>query len=117
MKKFIMIFRNDKDGPRPSPDQLQAIVKQWDDWQEKLAKTGNFVDSELSSNALGMEGRTINATGTLSDGPYAEVKEHVGGYTVVLARDLDHATELAQDCPNLHIGGTVEIRDIMVFDF
>lgn len=113
----MMIFRNDKDGPKPSPEQMQEMVKQWEDWQTKLESTGNFTDSILASNALGMEGRTINAAGTMSDGPYAEVKEHVGGYTVVQARDLAHATELAKDCPNLKIGGTVEIRDIMVFDF
>lgn len=114
----MMIFRNEKDGPKPSPEQLQTMVKMWDDWQAKLESTGNFVGSNsLASNALGMEGRTINSGGTLSDGPYAEVKEHIGGYTVVQARDLDHATELAKDCPNLMVGGTVEIRDIMVFDF
>lgn len=118
MKNFLMIFRNDKGGPQPSPEQLQAMVQLWVDWETNMEKTGNCSRSNpLASNALGMAGRTINAEGTISDGPYAEVKEHVGGYTVVQARDLDHATELAKDCPILKVGGSVEIRDIMVFDF
>lgn len=118
MKNFMMIFRNDNSGPKPSPEQLQAMVKQWDDWQAKLESTGNFQGSNpLSSNALGMEGKTVHPSGTISDGPYAEVKEHVGGYTVVQANDIEHASELAKDCPILKVGGTVEIRDVMVFEF
>lgn len=114
----MMIFRNNKGGPQPSPDQLQAMVKMWDDWQAKLEESGNFNGSNpLATNALGMEGRTINASGTISDGPYAEVKEHVGGYTIVKANNIDHAAELAQGCPILNVGGTVEIRDVMIFDF
>lgn len=113
MKDFMMIFRSDKNSPKPSPDQLQQMVKQWDDWRRKLEQTGNFV----ATNALGFEGKTFNAKGPITDGPYAEVKEHVGGYTIVKANDLSHAEELAQDCPILQVGGSIEIRDVMVFNF
>lgn len=113
MKNFMMLFRNVADGQQPSPEQLQAMVKKWDNWKAELEKTGNFVASE----ALGYQGKTINATGTITNGPYAEVKEHIGGYTIVKANDLDHAAKLAEGCPILQVGGTVEVRDIMVFNF
>ncbi len=112
MKEFMMIFRGEKnDQPTPSPEQFQAILKQWQDWIGGIAAQGKFV----STNALGDEGRTVNAAGLVSDGPYAEVKEFVGGYIVVKAEDLDDAVKLSAGCPVLENGGTVEVRNVMVF--
>ena len=53
----------------------------------------------------------------ITDGPYAEVKEIVGGYLLVKTDTLDDAVELSKGCPGLLDGGTVEVRDVMVFDF
>jgi len=53
---------------------------------------------------------------TIIDGPYADAKEIVGGYYIVDAKDADQVVEIAQDFPDYDLGGTVEIREIMVFD-
>ncbi|MDB3906757.1 YciI family protein [Crocinitomicaceae bacterium] len=58
----------------------------------------------------------MHADGSITDGPYAEVKEIIGGFIVVTAENIDEATELAKGCPGLSNGGKVEVRDIMVFD-
>lgn len=113
MKEFMMIFRTEKsDRPAPSPEQMQQMVKQWNDWIGGIAAQDKFV----ATNALGYEGQTVSSNGVVSDGPYAEVKEIVGGYIIVKAENLDVAVKLSEGCPTLAIGGTVEIRDVMVFD-
>ena len=52
----------------------------------------------------------------VTDGPFAESKELVGGYFIVTAKDMDEVQEIAQDFPDYDLGSTVEIREIMVFD-
>ena len=111
MKEFMMIFRNEKnDNPKPSPEQMQAMIKQWQDWIGGIAAQGKFV----ATNALGFDGKTVHADATITDGPYAEVKEIVGGYIIVKADDLDDAVNLSEGCPTLALGGKVEVRDVMV---
>ncbi len=112
MKEFMMIFRNDRSNTKPSPEQMQAMVKQWQDWIGGIAAQGKFV----ATNALGFQGKTIQSDNTITDGPYAEVKEIVGGYIIVKADNLDEAVQLADGCPTLASGGKVEVRDVMVFD-
>ena len=112
MKEFMMIFRTDKDRPKPSPEQMQGMIKQWQDWIGGIAAQGKFV----ATNALGFQGKTVHADTTITDGPYAEVKEIVGGYIIVKAENLDAAVALSDGCPTLAIGGKVEVRDVMVFD-
>ena len=113
MNEFMMIFRNEKnDNPKPSPEQMQAMIKQWQDWIGGIAAQDKFV----ATNALGFEGKTVNADATITDGPYAELKEIVGGYLICKAESLNDAIKLVDGCPTLLIGGKVEVRDVMVFD-
>ncbi len=113
MKEFMMLFRTEKnDNPAPSPEQMQAMVAEWQDWIGGIAAHNKFV----ATNALGGQGKTVQGGTVIYDGPYAEVKEIVGGYIIVKAEDLDDAVKLSEGCPTLAIGGTVEVRDIMVFD-
>ena len=113
MKDFMMIFRTEKnDRPAPSPEEMQQMVKVWQDWIGGIAAQGKFD----STNALGGQGKTVHSNGMVTDGPFAEIKEIVGGYIIVKAENLDEAVKLSEGCPTLAIGGTVEVRDVMVFD-
>jgi hypothetical protein len=110
MTEFMMIFRNDYNPSfKPSPEQMQASIKQWQDWIGGIAAQGKFV----STNRLGFEGKTLKPNNVIADGPYAEVKEIVGGYILVKATNLDEAMKLAEGCPILNIGGHVEVRNVM----
>ncbi len=110
MTEFMMIFRNDYNPAfSPSPEQMQASIKQWQDWIGGIAAQGKFV----STNRLGFEGKTLKPNNVITDGPYVEVKEMVGGYIVVKANDLNEAIQLAHGCPILHIGGHVEVRNVV----
>ena len=106
----MMIFRNNYEPSfKPSPEQMQASIKQWQDWIGGIAGQGKFINT----NRLGFEGKTLKPNNIVTDGPYAEVKEIVGGYILVKANSLDDALELAKGCPILNIGGHVEVRNIM----
>lgn len=110
MNEFMMVFRHTPDMELvPSPEEIQASIKQWQDWIGGIAAQGKFV----STNQLGYEGKTVKAGQVITDGPYAEVKEMVGGYIIVKANDLDEAVSLAHGCPVLTYGGNVEVRNLM----
>jgi prepilin-type processing-associated H-X9-DG protein len=110
MQEFMMIFRMAPvPGFQPTPEQMQESIQQWQDWIGGIAAQGKF----LSTNQLGFTGNTLHSDGVITDGPYAEVKEIVGGYINVKAENLEAATEMAKGCPILFVGGHVEIREIM----
>jgi hypothetical protein len=110
MTEFMMIFRNDYNPSfKPSPEQIQAMIKQYQDWIGGIAAQGKFT----GTNRLGFEGKTLKPNNVIADGPYAEIKEIVGGYMLVKANDLEEAMKLAEGCPILTIGGSVEVRNIM----
>jgi len=114
MKEFMMLFRHDPSQYQEpaTPEAGQAEIQKWNDWIGGIAAQGKFVKSD----ALGFVGKTLHADGVITDGPYAEVKEIVGGYIIVKAADINEALTLANGCPTLAYGGNVEVRDVMVFD-
>ena len=113
-KEYMLIFRNEKSdgGAPPSAEQMQVMMSQWQAWLKGIAATGKY----SGTNRLLSEGRSINSAKVVSDGPYMEVKEMVGGYAIVKAADIDEATEITKSCPNLLYGGKVEIRAVMGID-
>ena len=105
----MMIFRQNYDPNfSRTPEQLQASIKQWQDWVGGIAAQGKFV----GTNALDTEGKTLKPGNVITDGPYAEVKEIVGGYLIAKANSLDEALKLAEGCPILSMGGHVEVRSV-----
>lgn len=112
MKEFMMIFRSEQRVERPSPEDMQAQIKIWQDWIGGIAAQGKFV----ATNALGMQGKVVEANNVITDGPYVEMKEMVGGYMIVKAESLEEAVEMSKSCPTIiQNGGKVEVRDVMVF--
>ena len=110
MADFLRLYR----GTEPvnaalSPQQKQDYLRHFQDWIISLTKAG-----KISSCApLAQGGRTLAGPRSLiTEGPYAEAKDLVGGYTVISAENLDEATEIARGCPFLVVGGTVEIRPV-----
>lgn len=112
MTNFLLVFRNDyKNQPAPSsPEEMQAVMQQWMDWIGGIAAQNKLVDG---GNPLGSKGKVVRPNNVITDGPYTEIKELIGGYTIVKAASFDEAAELAKDCPILAVGGNVEIRDIV----
>ncbi|MCJ8288856.1 MAG: transcription initiation protein [Crocinitomicaceae bacterium] len=112
MKEFMMLFRSEEPEVTPAPEDMQAKINLWQDWIGGIAAQDRFV----GTNALGMEGKIVGPNNVVTDGPYMELKEMVGGYIIVKANDIDDAVRLAEGCPVLSTGGKVEVRDVMVFE-
>ena len=110
MKDFMFIFRNKTDRPHPTPEEMQTIMQPWMGWIDKLKKQNVYTAGE----PLTPPGKVVKGSeATVTDGPFAESKEVVGGYFIVKANSFEEAAELAKDCPDLPNGGSVEVREIM----
>ena len=111
MNEFVFLYRG---GERPtSPGDSQKVMQKWMAWFKDLADKGHIVDR---GQPLERDGRVVAAGRVVTDGPYAEVKDLVGGYTLIQAKDVSHAAELAKGCPILERGGKVEVRPVMKLD-
>lgn len=114
MKEFMLIFL----GPtytelKLSPEQMQERMGRWWAWQSKMEEAAILG----GGHALRPEAKRISGTErTVSDGPFAESKELVGGYYIVKAKDMQDAIQIAQDYPDYDLDGSVEIREVMVFE-
>lgn len=114
MTKFLYLFRGgDAARTQQSPEEMQAHMEVWKNWMGGLAGTGQLVDGL----PLGKDGKVVvNAGGTITDGPFAEGNEIVGGYLIVNAADVNAAVEISKGCPIFEHNGTVEVREIMSMD-
>ena len=114
MKEFIMIFMGASyEELGLSPEQIQERMGRWFAWSEKMNSKG----IEHKGHALNPTGRSISGPDkVITDGPFLEGKEIIGGYYVVKANNYEEVVEIAKDFPEFDLGGTVEIREIMVFD-
>ncbi len=114
MKDFMLIFIGTSYADLGlSPEQIQNQMGKWWAWQAKMDKAGIV----KGGNALKGEATRISGPDrTVSDGPFAESKEIVGGYYIVQAENAEQAAEIAQDYPDYDLGGTVEIREVMVYE-
>jgi hypothetical protein len=108
MANFLFVYRgNDEAHAKMTPDEIQKNMQQWGNWIREALKQGWMVDP---GDALTPEGRVVNAKKVVTDGPFVESKECVGGYSIVKAETIDAAAELAKGCPGLLTGGKVEVR-------
>ena len=112
MNDFLLIFRRDSiaSSTQPSPEQLQNMMKVWQNWMGSIAAQNKLVSS---GNRLAIEGKVVRTGGLITDGPFVEIKEAIGGYIVVRAETLEEAAEISRDCPILSVGGNVEVRAIV----
>jgi len=111
MKEFLLLFRggNDMTAMRESPESYQQHLVKWKAWMEALGKQGEFIGGQpLSGEASVITG----SDRVVTDGPYVEGKEIVGGYLLVRADDMHEALRLSSDCPIFEADGVVEVRGI-----
>lgn len=114
MKEFMMIFIGaDYEELGLSPEQLQERMGRWFAWDGKMRNQGIV----RSGEALHSTGKSITGPDRIvTDGPFTESKEIIGGYYTITAESYDEVIEIAQDFPDYDLGGTVEIREVMKFD-
>ena len=110
MAKFMFVYRGGHDLPSEmSPEEMQKIMQVWLDWIQ-----GGFDAGWMSDGGDGLkpEGRVGHPDQSVTDGPFAEAKELVGGYSMIEAPDYDAAVEIAKTSPMIMSGGYVEVREL-----
>ncbi|MEM7785926.1 MAG: YciI family protein [Planctomycetota bacterium] len=111
MAKFLFIYR---DGPQtdvqPSPEEMQQAMQVWMDWIEKGTQDGWLVEG---GDALKPDGHIVHPDQTVTDGPFAESKELVSGYSIIQADNYSQAVEYAKTSPMISVHqGLVEVREL-----
>jgi hypothetical protein len=112
---YMLLFRNA--GPEShqqlTAEERQQMTQRWNDWYDSLAASGKV----QHGRPLGLNGRVVSGSRgeRVTDGPFAEAKEAVGGYLFLTVPTIDEATEIAKQCPGLPIGLTVEVRPVVEF--
>ena len=113
MKNFMFIFRGGTEASSYSPEKMQQHMQKWFSWVAQLKSKNIYIAGE----PLTPGGKTVTGTKALvTDGPFAESKELVGGFFIIKAESIEQATEIAKDCPDLPINGSVEVREVMNMD-
>ena len=111
MEKFIFLFRGGMNHADNATESQQAAdnMKAWMTWMESLAKKGVLVGAD----PLQRTGKQVTGKNkVVTDGPFIEGKEMVGGYLIVSANDIDEAVEISKGCPIFNEDGKVEVRPI-----
>jgi hypothetical protein len=112
MAEYLILIFEDENAYATAPaDVFQQVMEAHNRFAEQVPQKGGKI----------VEGRALQPTSTattirgdvVTDGPFIETKEAIGGYYLIEARDLDHALDIAKLCP-ARFGG-VEVRPIMVF--
>lgn len=111
MKEYLYLFRGgDSRMAQESPEGMQTHMQKWKVWMDGLAKAGQLV----AGQPLDKAGKVVAQRGNLiTDGPFTEGKEVVGGYLIVKAKDFDQAVELSKGCPIYEFDGTTEVRELI----
>jgi hypothetical protein len=109
MNDFLYLYRGGQWQDR-TPEQMQTTMQKWMTWMKELGDKGHIKDM---GHPLDQSGKIVKAHKAVTDGPFAEAKDLIGGYTLVQAQDLAHAAELTSGCPIFDAGGFVEVRPIM----
>ena len=111
MKEYLLLFRGgEAHMGNLSAEDMQAHMQQWMEWMGKLNEQGKFAGAQPLINT----GKVVSGTKkVVSDGPFMEGKEMVGGYLICKANTYDEAVEISKGCPILEFDdGTVEVREI-----
>lgn len=110
MPNYLFVYRSEPfDFSKVSPEQMQKSMDMWSSWIGKGFQEGWMVDA---GDALMPEGRVVKNDRSVTDGPFMEAKELVGGYGVIKCASFEEAVEHAKTCPNIIEGGSVEIRQM-----
>ena len=93
-----------------SPEQMQKVAEEMMTWFRRLKDDGKAV----AGHPLGFEGKVVSGKNrTVTDGPFAEAKEAIGGYFMLDVATMDEAVEIARQCPTLPFGVKVEVRPVL----
>lgn len=113
MARFILLLHESPtafDGL--SPDEIQRVIEEYTAWRVELDAQGRLAGGEKLEDGTARQLVANDGKVAVTDGPYTEAKEVLGGYFIVQAEDWAEAVEVSKGCPHLKYGGRIELRRI-----
>jgi pimeloyl-ACP methyl ester carboxylesterase len=108
--EYLLVFRNTGWHTDLPPEEIQQNMARFTEWFERINKAGQF----KSGGPLGHNGKILVGKHSVMDGPFVESKEAIAGFFVIRAASLEQAAEVAEGCPGLEYGQTVEVRAMVL---
>ncbi|WP_086665993.1 YciI family protein [Lentzea kentuckyensis] len=110
---YMFLIYNCEDRPKPGDPRFEEILTRVNAFADECRRRGAFVGGDpLKPVSTATTVRVRDGKAMLTDGPFAETHEHLGGYYLLDCRDLDEALELAEMIPQAHFGATIEVRPV-----
>lgn len=115
MPKFMLILREDPATfAALSPTAMQAVIEEYSAWSRKLGAAGRLKGGEKLADEGGRRLATKAGRVVVTDGPFAEAKDVIGGFFTIEAADYAEAERLVADCPHVKYG-EIELRRVHEF--
>jgi hypothetical protein len=112
MTRYMLLLRSEPEVfSSLSPEEIQGILSRFAKWRESLTADGRKPEGQKLRDGTGRLMKVSDGKLIVTDGPYAETREIVGGYFAYDAENYEQAVELAKECPVLSFG-PIEIREI-----
>ncbi|MCB1022874.1 MAG: transcription initiation protein [Acidobacteria bacterium] len=113
MNKYMLLLHDPvNSGGEISAEEMQQIIGDYVDWRNKIESDGRLIGGEKLADEGGKHLRNSGGEIRVTDGPFTEVKEALGGYFAVKAENYEEAVEISKSCPHLKYGGWIELREI-----
>jgi hypothetical protein len=117
MKYMLLIFGDESRWADMTPEEGAAQMKRWDEYTQALTDAGALVSGEgLQTSTTATTLRLQDGERVLTDGPFAETKEQIGGFYVIDVKDLDEALDWAERLPSSAAGMPTEVRPVMDYE-
>jgi hypothetical protein len=117
MSEYLLLYRSSPEvhaAHMGNAEKAAQSMVQWRAWLKEMTDKGQLKDAGLP---LERTGKVVSGTAkTVTDGPYIESKEVIGGFSIIEARDAAEAARIAAGCPVLRGGGSVEVRPVRKFE-
>ena len=111
-KYMLLLHDNPASFADVSPEQMQKVIEKYMAWGNRLRQAGLMHAGDKLTDEPGKVVRRREGQVRVTDGPYSETKEVLGGYYIIEAASYDQAIERSRDCPHLEYGGTIEVRQV-----
>ena len=115
MANFVLLLHTPADRPRVTsagPEDYTRITREYMDWADRVRADGHMKGGSKLMDEPGKILRSAGSRIALTDGPYAESKEIVGGFFMISATDYAEACRIAESCPHIKYGSYIEVRQV-----
>jgi hypothetical protein len=113
MQYLLMCCFDEKQWGKMPESQRDEIMQEYGEFVQSIVKSGHYLaGAKLQSSSTARTVRGRNGKPVITDGPFAETKEQLGGYHLVECKDLDEALSIAKRIPTIRLGGTIEVRPL-----